>query len=329
MTNSVVKGMKGVISVAPMMDWTDRHCRYFHRLISPNITLYTEMVTTGALIHGERERFLRFDESEHPIVLQLGGSEPEHLALAAKMGEDAGYDEINLNCGCPSERVQSGAFGACLMKEPDLVAEGVKAMKDVVDIPVTIKCRIGIDDSEDYQFLHDFIEKISKAGCEKFIIHARKAWLKGLSPKENREVPPLRYDIAEQIKANFPNLVIEVNGGIKTIEDTKEKLSTFDGTMIGREAYQNPWFLNAIERDIYETPNLLTQAEVVQQMIPYIKQQWELYETPMKSITRHMVGLFQGQAGARHWRQVISTQSHLPDSTTDILKVAMEKLSEA
>ncbi len=318
------------ISVAPMMDWTDSHCRYFHRLISPNVTLYTEMVTTGALLFNKTpERFLRHHEMEHPVVLQLGGSEPDALAKSAKMGADAGYDAINLNCGCPSERVQSGAFGACLMKEPDLVANCVSAMKDTVDIPVTIKCRIGIDDSEDYDFLADFITKTSAAGCEEFIIHARKAWLKGLSPKENRDIPPLRYDIAQQIKDNFPNLSIHVNGGIKTIDETVERLSNFDGVMIGREAYQNPWFLNDVERQIGKTEHLRTQEQVVDAMIPYINEQYKLYETPMKSITRHMVGLFQGQAGARHWRQVLSTQAHKPESTTDILKVAMEKLLEA
>ena len=314
------------ISIAPMMDWTDRHCRYFHRLIAPNVTLYTEMVTTGALIHGDAARFLRFHDTEHPVILQLGGSEPEALAKCAKMGAEAGYDAINLNCGCPSERVQSGSFGACLMKEPDLVADCIAAMKDSVDIPVTIKCRIGIDDSEEYDFLADFITKTSAKGCTEFIIHARKAWLKGLSPKENRDIPPLRYEVAQQIKENFPHLSIHVNGGIKTAEDTITHLSNFDGVMIGREAYQNPWFLHELEQKIGQTPNLRTQEQVVEEMILYIEEQYKLYETPMKSITRHMVGLFQGQAGARHWRQVLSTQAHKPESTTDILNVAMDKL---
>lgn len=307
------------ISVAPMMDWTDRHCRYFHRLIAPSVLLYTEMVTTGALLNGQTERFLRYSQEEHPIALQLGGSEPKDLALSAKMGEDAGYDEINLNCGCPSERVQSGAFGACLMREPELVRDCVQAMKDITSIPVTVKCRIGIDDSEDYQLLEDFIGTIANAGCETFIIHARKAWLKGLSPKENREVPPLQYNIAAQIKAAFPDLIFPVNGGIKTIEDAKEKMKTFDGVMIGREAYQHPWFLHSIEEEFFGTKNLLNRAQVVEAMVPYIHKQAELYDTPMKSITRHMIGLFQGLPGARKWRQSISTQAHLPETKPEFL----------
>ena len=314
------------ISVAPMMDWTDRHCRYFHRLIAPNVTLYTEMVTTAALKFGDRERLLRFNDTEHPVVLQLGGSEPQELANSAKWGAEAGYDEINLNCGCPSERVQSGAFGACLMKEPDLVAECMAAMIDAVDVPVTIKCRIGIDDSEDYDFLHTFIEKNTAAGVKTFIIHARKAWLKGLSPKENREIPPLRYDIVAEIKAAFPDLSFHLNGGIRTLEDTKAHMKAFDGVMIGREAYQNPYFLNALEREIGEIQNLLTEKQVVEKMITYIEEQQKLYDTPIKSITRHMIGLFQGQRGARHWRQTLSTQAHRPETKPDFLLKAMEQI---
>ncbi|MAZ76140.1 MAG: tRNA dihydrouridine(20/20a) synthase DusA [Micavibrio sp.] len=307
------------ISVAPMMDWTDRHCRYFHRLIAPSVLLYTEMVTTGALLNGQKERFLRYSEQEHPLALQLGGSDPKDLALSAKMGEDAGYDEININCGCPSERVQSGAFGACLMREPELVRDCVKAMKDAVSIPVTVKCRIGIDDSEDYAFLEKFIDTVKDGGCNTFIIHARKAWLKGLSPKENREIPPLQYDIAKQIKAAFPDLTFPVNGGIRTIEDAKEKLKAFDGVMIGREAYQHPWFLRSIEEEFFNTQNMLSRRQIVEAMIPYIYKQAELYETPMKSITRHMIGLFQGLPGARKWRQSISTQAHLEGTKPEFL----------
>lgn len=316
-----------IISVAPMMDWTDRHCRFFHRMIAPSVLLYTEMVTTGAIKFGnDRDRFLSFDESEHPIALQLGGSDPAALAECAKIGEDYGYDEINLNCGCPSERVQSGAFGACLMREPQLVADCIKAMQDAVSVPVTVKCRIGVDDSEDYKFLEDFVHTISTdGGCQTFIIHARKAWLKGLSPKENRDIPPLQYDIAAQIKAAFPDLIFPVNGGIKTIDDIKQKLEIFDGVMIGREAYQNPWFLRQIEEEIFNTPNLLTPEQIIDAMIPYIKGQQERFGTPVKSITRHMTGLFQGIPGARTWRQILSTDVHQDGVTAEILKVAYEK----
>lgn len=319
-----------IISIAPMMDWTDRHCRYFHRLIAPSLTLYTEMVITGALIHGEAERFLRFDESQHPVVFQLGGSDPADLATSAKIVEAAGYDEINLNCGCPSERVQSGSFGACLMKEPNLVADCVKAMQDAVSVPVTVKCRIGIDDSDDYNFLKDFIETVStKGGCQTFIIHARKAWLKGLSPKENREIPPLQHDVAEQIKATFPALNIQVNGGIRDLENLQEKLKSFDGAMIGREAYQNPWFLRQVEEEIYGIQNLPSAEDVVLSMIPYIIDQQQRYDTPVKSITRHMTGLFQGIPGARAWRQILSTEVHQDGVTAEILKSALDKAFSA
>jgi len=257
------------------MDWTDRHCRYFHRLIAPSLTLYTEMVTTGALLFGDVDRHLRFDEAEHPVVLQLGGSDPKALAKSAKLGEDYGYDEINLNCGCPSNRVQSGSFGACLMKEPDLVATCIKAMRDVVSIPVHVKCRIGIDDSEDYIFLHDFIDIVSnKGGCKTFIIHARKAWLKGLSPKENREIPPLQYDIVHKIKEEFPHLDIQINGGFKTLEDAQSQ-PMLNGVMIGREAYQNPWFLRTLEEQFHGTKNLPSAEDVALAMIPYMQKQQE------------------------------------------------------
>lgn len=303
------------IAVAPMMDWTDRHCRYFHRLIAPSIELYTEMVTTGALIHGDRDRFLRFNEEEQPVILQLGGSNAVDLALCAKMGEDYGYNGINLNCGCPSDRVQSGRFGACLMKEPELVAECVAAMINTVTIPVSVKCRIGIDDCEDYPFLEKFIQTVSNTGCREFTIHARKAWLKGLSPKENREVPPLRYDIVKQIKKAYPALKIAVNGGIKTIEETQGHLADFDGVMIGREAYQNPYFLADIERTFYNNDgNILPREAVALAMIPYIAEQTEKYGTPSKSITRHMIGLFHGQAGGRKWRRALSEQRSIEEA---------------
>lgn len=321
-----------IISVAPMMDWTDRHCRFFHRLIAPSITLYTEMVTTGALIRGDAERFLRYDTREKPVILQLGGSDPKDLAIAAKMGEDAGYDEINLNCGCPSDRVQSGFFGACLMSEPELVRDCIQAMREATNIPVHVKTRIGIDDSEDYDFVNKFVDIVCTTNvsretnninnCNTFIIHARKAWLKGLSPKENREIPPLRYDIVERLKNDHPNLNIQLNGGIKTIESVRENLEIFDGVMIGREAYQNPWFLRQIEKEILGTTNLLSPEEIIDEMILYAHDQADKYDTPLKSITRHMTGLFQGIPGARRWRQILSTEMHLDTATPENLKAA-------
>ena len=282
------------ISVAPMMDWTDRHCRYFLRLISPHIRLYSEMVTTGALIHGDKDRFLRFSAAEKPLALQLGGANPADLGTCAKIGEDYGYDEINLNCGCPSDRVQSGAFGACLMATPDKVADCFKSMQQAVDIPVTIKCRVSIDDYEELPFLRAFVKEVSDAGCQNFIVHARKALLQGLSPKENRDVPPLRYDVVEQIRKEFPDLHIAVNGGIRTLEDAAAKLETFDGIMIGREAYQNPWFLNDIERRFFQNENTPSKESVVHAMMDYAARQQEEFGTPVKSITRHMVGAVSG-----------------------------------
>jgi tRNA-dihydrouridine synthase A len=267
------------------------------------------MVTTGALLHGDRDRFLRFSEAEQPVALQLGGSEPADLAACAKMAEAYGYDEVNLNCGCPSDRVQSGRFGACLMKEPELVASCVAAMTDAVSIPVTVKCRIGIDDSDDFSFLNRFIEQVSKAGCQKFIIHARKAWLKGLSPKENREVPPLRYDIAARIKEAYPDLTFILNGGVKTIEKIRNSCKEFDGVMIGREAYQNPWFLAEIEQEVFGSATIVSRETIARAMIPYIREQNEKHGTPAKSITRHMLGLFNGLPGARGWRRVL-TETH-------------------
>lgn len=298
------------VSVAPMMDWTDRHCRFFHRLLAPHVTLYTEMVTTGALIHGDRNRFLRFNNEEHPLAAQLGGDDPQALAECAKICEDYGYDEINLNCGCPSDRVQSGNFGACLMAQPDLVAECVAAMIDAVDIPVTLKCRIAIDEHEEFPFLNNYIEKTSKAGCKIFIVHARKAWLQGLSPKENRDVPPLRYDIVETIKNDYPDLKIIVNGGIKTLGDAQKHLKIFDGAMIGREFYQNPYFLTEIEQNIYQNDDILSRHDAAIAMIEYIERQNRDFGTPAKSITRHMIGLFHEQSGGRAWRRYLSENAH-------------------
>ena len=299
------------ISVAPMMDWTDRHCRYFHRLLSPHSVLYTEMATTGAILFGDAERHLRFSPQEHPVALQLGGSEPDALAKSAKIGEDFGYDEINLNCGCPSDRVQKGKFGACLMAEPQLVADCVSAMSAVVKIPVTVKCRIGIDDCVDYEFLNTFIETVKAAGCNTFIIHARKAWLKGLSPKENREVPPLNYGLVAEIKQAHPDLTIDINGGINTI-DLVQSVSHLDGAMIGREAYQNPYFLNEIEQAFYGAPKA-DRFEIARAMIPYIEDQQARFGTPVHTITRHTIGLFNGLRGARLWRQSLSDAPQMKD----------------
>lgn len=295
------------MSVAPMLDWSDRHCRYLHRLLSRHARLYTEMVTTGALLHGDVPRHLRFNAEEHAVALQLGGSDTADLAACAKMGLDWGYDEINLNCGCPSERVQRGAFGACLMNEASLVGDCVKAMRDVVSIPVTVKHRIGIDREESYGFVRDFVGTLSEAGCEVFIVHARNAWLKGLSPKENREVPPLRYDIVHQLKQDFPQLTISINGGIQTSAQVAEQLDHVDGVMLGREAYHNPWWLAQWDETFYgEAASDLTREGVEEQMVAYMEREAAEHGTSWYSIARHMLGLRHGLPGARKWRQVWS-----------------------
>ncbi|NGZ68704.1 tRNA dihydrouridine(20/20a) synthase DusA [Vibrio aestuarianus subsp. cardii] len=314
------------LSVAPMLDWTDRHCRYFHRLLSSQTLLYTEMVTTGAIIHGKGD-FLAYNEEEHPLALQLGGSNPTDLAHCAKLAQERGYDEINLNVGCPSDRVQNGRFGACLMAEPQLVADCVAAMKDVVDIPVTVKTRIGIDDMDSYEFLTDFISLVSeKGGCEQFTIHARKAWLSGLSPKENREIPPLDYPRAYQLKKDFPHLVIAVNGGVKTLAEAKEHLQHLDGVMIGREAYQSPYLLAEVDQQIFglDTP-IKKRSQVVEEMYPYIER--ELASGAyLGHITRHMLGIFQSMPGARQWRRYISENAHKTGSGIEVVQAALAKI---
>lgn len=293
------------LSVAPMMDWTDRHCRYLHRLLSRHALLYTEMVTTGALIHGDVPRHLRFNAEEHPVALQLGGSEPADLARAAKLGQEWGYDEININCGCPSERVQRGAFGACLMNEAPLVADCVKAMVDAVDVPVTVKHRIGIDKEESYGFVRDFVGTVADAGCTVFIAHARNAWLKGLSPKENREIPPLRYELVYQLKQDFPHLTIAINGGITKTAEVAGHLEHVDGVMLGREAYHNPWWLTEWDCAFYGAPERdITREMVEAQMVDYMEREAALHGTHWYSIARHMLGLRHGLPGARRWRQV-------------------------
>lgn len=313
------------VSVAPMMGWTDRHDRYFLRLISPNALLYTVMLTTGALIHGKKLDILEYSPEEHPLALQLGGSDPKDLATCAKLGEQYHYDEINLNCGCPSERVQNGKFGACLMAEPALVAECVDAMKQAVSIPVTVKTRIGIDDQDSYGFLTDFIGTIAAKGCDTFIIHARKAWLNGLSPAENRTVPPLRWDVAQQLKKDFPRLTFILNGGIKTVADVQTGLATMDGVMIGREAYQNPYFLAEIERDVFGNANVLSRFEVIEAMMPYIAKHLAA-GGELKDITRHMLGLFGGMRGGRKWRQVLSQDAYKPAANENVVREALKQL---
>jgi tRNA-dihydrouridine synthase A len=296
------------LSVAPMMDWTDRHCRFFHRQITQRTRLYTEMVTTGALLHGDVPRHLDFNTEEHPVALQLGGSEPADLAACAKLAEKWGYDEVNLNCGCPSERVQRGAFGACLMAEPLLVRDGIKAMRDAVGLPVTVKHRIGIDRGESYGFVRDFVGTVAQAGCEVFIVHARNAWLKGLSPKENREVPPLRHEVVAQLKHDFPALVFVVNGGVTRQAQIEAHLHSVDGVMVGREAYHHPWVMSQWDAAFLgAAPRLpLTRDAVEEAMVAYMEREAATHGTPWSAIARHMMGLFNGQAGARRWRQVWS-----------------------
>jgi len=310
--------------VAPMLDWSDRHCRYFHRLLSKNALLYTEMVTTGALIHGNSQRFLQFNHEEHPVALQLGGSNPRDLAICTKMAEDFGYDEVNLNVGCPSDRVQNGKFGACLMAEPQLVADCVSEMQANVKIPVTVKSRIGIDDRDSYEELMQFIDTVAQAGCETFIVHARKAWLKGLSPKENREVPPLRYDVVFQLKKNFPQLEIVINGGITTLEQSKTLLEYVDGVMLGREVYQNPYLLAEVDNLLFgDNSPILSREEVVSALLPYIQTQLQHPEMRLNSISRHIFGLFHGEYGARLWRRFLSENACKSNTNEQVLRDAL------
>ncbi len=312
------------MAVAPMMDWTDRHCRYFLRLLSPRARLYTEMVTAAAVLHGAKDYLLRFDPSEHPVALQLGGSVPGEMARAARIGEETGYDEININIGCPSDRVQSGNFGACLMTRPDTVAECVRAMRASVAIPVTVKTRIGIDDQDSYEFLTRFVEKVADAGCSTFIVHARIALLEGLSPKDNRSVPPLDYARVYRLKREHPRLTIILNGGIASTNSAIEHLQHVDGAMIGREAYQNPWFLVELERAMGEEKGPTHRHEVLERMLPYIKAELAA-GTELKHITRHMLGLFAGQPGARAWRRYLSENAHRAGAGINVVLAAMNR----
>ncbi|MDD3762222.1 MAG: tRNA dihydrouridine(20/20a) synthase DusA [Nevskiales bacterium] len=315
--------------VAPMMDWTDRHCRFFLRQISRHALLYTEMVTTAALIHGPRRRLLRFDATEHPLALQLGGVDPAELARCAEFGEQAGYDEINLNCGCPSDRVQEGRFGACLMREPDHVADAVRAMKSATALPVTVKHRIGVDDSEDYAFMRTFVETVAAAGCETFVVHARKAWLKGLSPKENREIPPLQYDSVYRLKQEFPQLRIVINGGIRTMEQCETHLRHVDGVMLGREVYENPYILAEVDHRIFgDDAAAPSREQVIERLRPYVMSELEA-GTPLHHITRHILGLFRGQPGGRAFRRTLSEGVHHGEGGMDLIDDAMADVADA
>lgn len=307
------------LSVAPMLDWTDRHCRYFLRLVSHHALLYSEMVTTGALLHGDAAQHLAFHSAEHPLALQLGGSEPVALAACTRIAAQWGYDEVNLNVGCPSDRVQSGRFGACLMAEPRLVAECVDAMHNAADIPITVKHRIGIDDRDSYAQLCDFIGTVAATGCKTFIVHARKAWLQGLSPKENREVPPLRYEVVHQLKRDYPHLEIVINGGITTLTQIEQQLHHVDGVMIGREAYHNPWLLAQADARLFAASDQeFSRDAVIAALLPYVEQECT-QGTALHHITRHILGLFHGLPGARAWRRYISEHAHRPTAGPEVI----------
>lgn len=313
-----------------MMSWTDRHCRYFLRLLSPRARLYTEMVTAAAVLHGDRQRLLHFDPAEHPVALQLGGNDPSEISAAARIGARFGYDEININIGCPSDRVQNGAFGACLMSNPGIVASCVSAMRAGTDVPVTVKTRIGIDDHDSYAFLCDFVEPVAEAGCDTFVVHARKAILAGLSPKDNRNVPPLDYERVYRLKEEHPGLTIVLNGGITDAGAAIAHLRHVDGIMIGREAYQNPWFLTELERLLGTPPVNVPDSrhDVVRDMLPYIEARLAA-GTELRQIARHMLNLFSGCPGARHWRRYLSEHAHHPGAGPEVIEGALARLPEA
>ena len=316
-----------LLSVAPMLDWTDRHCRYFLRLLSRRTLLYTEMVTTGAALRGDRDWLLGYDPAEHPLALQLGGSDPADLARCARIAVEFGYDEVNLNVGCPSDRVQSGRFGACLMAEPDRVADCVAAMCAAVAVPVTVKTRIGIDERDSYAELVDFIGRVAAGGCAVFIIHARKAWLQGLSPRENREIPPLRYDVAHQLKRDFPDLTIVLNGGLTGLDQVVEQLAWFDGVMIGRAAYENPYLLAEVDARLFgDATPLLSRRQVIEAFLPYVERQL-CRGTPLHSMTRHILGLFQGVPGARAWRRTLSELACRRGAGVEVIETALARVA--
>ncbi len=309
-----------------MMDWTDRHDRFFLRLISRHVRLYTEMVSTGAVLYGDRDRLLGFDPSERPLALQLGGSDARELAECARIGEDWGYDEINLNCGCPSDRVQNRQFGACLMGMPETVARGVEAMRAATSLPVTVKCRIGIDDRDSWDEFLAFVDSVAEAGCDTFIVHARKAWLQGLSPKQNREIPPLRHDWVHRLKAERPHLSISINGGITSLDEAAAHLASVDGVMIGRAAYQNPWLLADADARIFDDePSGLSRHDIVDRLIPYIERELAT-GTRLAQITRHILGLFQGRPGARGWRRHLAENAHRPGAGAEVVLEAAARV---
>ncbi len=312
--------------IAPMMDWSDRHCRYFWRLLSQHALLYTEMVTTGALLHGDRQRFLDFHPNEHPVALQLGGSDPGELAACAELAQQWGYDEINLNCGCPSDRVQSGAFGACLMAEPELVADCVSAMQGACDLPVTVKHRIGIDDMESYDNMEDFVDQVASGGCSVFIVHARKAWLQGLSPKENREIPPLHYDWVYRLKERRPELTIVINGGITELDACQQHLEYVDGVMLGREAYQNPFMLAAVDATLFDgdAPGPSRDA-IAARFVEYAREELQ-NGTALHHMTRHILGLYQGMPGTRRFRRHLSENAYKTDAGINVLEDALAQI---
>jgi len=315
-------------SIAPMMDWTDRHCRWFHRRLSRHALLYTEMVVADAVIHGDKDFLIAYNPEEHPVALQIGGSDPVKLAKASKVGEKFGYDEVNINIGCPSDRVQSGRFGACLMSEPDLVAECYSAMAEAVDVPVTVKCRLGIDDQDLDKTLPEFIEKVSAAGCTHFIIHARKAWLKGLSPKENRDVPPLDYALVHAMKSRYPHLEIVLNGGIKAIAEAKAETQGLDGVMLGRAAYHDPWILREIDETFYgEGAFTATREDIVEDLIGYAERK-QSEDRSTKALIRHIMGLYAGQPGARLWRRTLSEGMGSGANPADVIRMGADAMAQ-
>jgi len=317
------------LSVAPMMDWTTSDCRVFHRLMSRHTLLYTEMVTTGALIHGDRDRFLHYDASEHPLALQLGGSNPKELAVCARMAEDAGYDEVNLNVGCPSDRVQNNMIGACLMAHPTLVAECLSEMQAATRIPVTVKHRLGIDNLDSFEFLHQFVETVSASGCRSFTIHARKAILQGLSPKENREVPPLIYEHVYRIKQMFPQLEVIINGGIKSLAEAQQHLQHVDGVMIGREAYQNPYpLLSQADQEIFGDDHPIPSRQAIAEaFIPYLEQRLAA-GAPLYAVVKHLLGLFHGQRGGRQFRRFLSENGHQRGAAVETFRAALDFVTQ-
>ena len=317
-----------LLSVAPMMDWTDRHCRYFHRLLAPSSLLYTEMVTTGAIIHGDADRFLAYNPQEHPVALQLGGSDPKDLASCALEAQRRGYDEVNLNVGCPSDRVQRGRFGACLMLEPELVRDCMSAMMDAVDIPVTIKTRLGVDDCDSYQYMSDFVGRVAESGCDVFVMHARKAFLAGLSPKQNRDVPPLRYDWVYRLKQEMPGLQITINGGIDSVAAVKNHLDHVDGVMLGRAAYHTPWLLAECQNQLFDNKAVKEREDIIESMNTYIEQQ-VCEGVAVKHISRHLLGLFQGLPGAKAWRRYLSENAYRDDNNTELLNQALVAMKTA